>query len=281
MKYQWLGFQCQLKIMLSQVLLGASCLMMGQGVLAKDPVPSSPTGAAIASPSTKAPGTASSTSTGTTTAPGTSEGKKDSVPKDSAPADKAPSTQGDPKAAKGVEKPSGSALGTIVELKTSEGVIKIELNDKEAPITVKNFLSYVEDKFYDGLVFHRVIKDFMIQGGGYIVEGDRLVEKPTKAPIANEAKNGLKNNRGTIAMARTQDPNSATAQFYINHVNNNNLDHPSFDGHGYAVFGKVIEGMDVVDKIANVKTGVRGGMPDVPLNDVKIISIQTVKPAGH
>lgn len=174
-----------------------------------------------------------------------------------------------------------SATGTMVEMKTTEGTIKLELADKEAPITVKNFISYINDKFYDGLIFHRVIKDFMIQGGGYSLEGDKLVEKPTKSPITNEAKNGLKNNRGTIAMARTQDPNSATAQFYINHTNNDNLNYPSFDGHGYAVFGKVVDGMDVVDKIAAAKTGVRGGMPDVPLNEIKIITMVVVTPAGH
>ena len=178
-------------------------------------------------------------------------------------------------------KPDVSKTGTVVEVKTTEGTIKLELADREAPVTVKNFLTYVNDKFYDGTVFHRVIDDFMIQGGGYIVEGDKLIEKPTKAPIVNEAKNGLKNNRGTIAMARMKDPNSATAQFYINQVNNNNLDFPSFDGHGYAVFGKVIDGIDVVDKIGKTKTGVKSGMPDVPLADVKILNIQVVRAAGH
>lgn len=178
-------------------------------------------------------------------------------------------------------KPEEGRGSTIVEIKTSEGLIKLELADKEAPVTVKNFVTYVNDKFYDGTIFHRVIDGFMIQGGGYALEADKLVEKPTKAPIVNEAKNGLKNMRGTIAMARTSDPNSATAQFYINQVNNNNLDYPSFDGHGYAVFGKVIDGIDVVDKIAKVKTGVKGGMPDVPLAEVKILSVQVVRAAGH
>lgn len=171
------------------------------------------------------------------------------------------------------------AKGTVVELKTTEGSIKIELADKDAPITVKNFLAYVNDKFYDGTIFHRVIDGFMIQGGGFTASGDALNEKSTKAPIVNEAKNGLKNDRGTIAMARTSDPNSATAQFFINHVNNERLNHPDPDGHGYAVFGKVIEGLDVVDKIAKTKTGTKGGMGDVPLTEVKIVAAQVVQPA--
>ena len=126
-------------------------------------------------------------------------------------------------------KPDG---GTIVELKTSEGTIKLELADKQAPISVKNFLSYVNDKFYNGTVFHRVIDGFMVQGGGYTIAGDKLNEKPTKAPIANEAKNGLRNDRGTVAMARTSDPNSATAQFFINTVDNDRLNYPQPDGFG-------------------------------------------------
>ena len=172
--------------------------------------------------------------------------------------------------------PTNTGANTLIQIKTSEGDLKVELADKEAPITVKNFVSYVNDKFYDGTVFHRVIDGFMVQGGGFTMEGDKLIEKPTRPPIANESKNGLKNARGTIAMARTSDPNSATAQFYINQVNNGSLDYPSFDGYGYAVFGKVIEGVEVVDKIAKVKTGVKSGAPNVPLTDVKIISIQVV-----
>lgn len=211
------------------------------------------------------------------------------------PAEKAPEAETKPAEAKATEakpaeavvkapetvKPEENKGGTVVEIKTSEGTIKLELADREAPVTVRNFLTYVNEKFYDGTIFHRVIEDFMIQGGGYVVEGEKLVEKPTKVPIINEAKNGLKNNRGTIAMARMKDPNSATAQFYINQVNNSTLDYPSFDGHGYAVFGKVIDGIDVVDKVAKTKTGVKGGMTDVPLADVKILSIQVVRAAGH
>ena len=177
--------------------------------------------------------------------------------------------------------PEAKAVGTIVELKTSEGPIKIELADKEAPVSVKNFLSYVNEKFYDGTVFHRVIDGFMIQGGGYAIDGDKLNEKTTKSPIVNEAKNGLKNDRGTIAMARTSAPDSATAQFFINLVNNDRLNYPNPDGHGYAVFGRVVEGLDVVDKIGKSKTGNRFGMQDVPVTDVKILSASVVKAASH
>lgn len=191
---------------------------------------------------------------------------------------KAPETAAKPAEAPKADENKG---GTVVEIKTTEGNIKLELADREAPVTVKNFLSYVNEKFYDGTLFHRVIDNFVIQGGGYVVEGEKFVEKATKAPIINEAKNGLKNVRGSIAMARTKDPNSATSQFYINQVSNELLDYPGFDGHGYTVFGKVIDGIDVVDKIAKVKTGVRGGMGDVPLADVKILSVQVARPAGH
>jgi peptidyl-prolyl cis-trans isomerase A (cyclophilin A) len=142
----------------------------------------------------------------------------------------------------------------VVEMKTSMGTIKIELYQAKAPITVKNFLSYVEEKHYDGTVFHRVMDGFMIQGGGFDAT-DPIREKRTKSPIKNEASNGLKNDRGTIAMARTSDPDSASAQFFINVVDNAGLNRPEPDGHGYAVFGKVTEGMDVVDKIRKVKTG--------------------------
>ncbi|HSQ58013.1 MAG TPA: peptidylprolyl isomerase, partial [Gemmata sp.] len=140
------------------------------------------------------------------------------------------------------------------------------------PITVKNFLSYVEDKHYDGLIFHRVIETFMIQGGGF---QPGMKEKKTKDPIKNEAANGLSNVRGTLAMARTSDPDSATAQFFINVVDNKFLDKsPKSDG--YAVFGKVIEGMDVVDKIKAVKTGTKAGFKDVPNEDVVIKSVRLV-----
>jgi peptidyl-prolyl cis-trans isomerase A (cyclophilin A) len=162
----------------------------------------------------------------------------------------------------------------VVLMETSLGKVKLELFPKEAPVTVKNFLGYVKEGFYGGTVFHRVIPGFMVQGGGFSAD---LKEKPTGKPIRNEAANGLKNDRGTIAMARTGDPDSATAQFFINLVNNDGLNRPLPDGHGYAVFGKVIEGMDVVDRIAGVRTGVRKGMRDVPLEPVVIRSVKVVK----
>ncbi len=173
--------------------------------------------------------------------------------------------------------------GPKVVISTSEGDITLELNEEKAPKTVANFLSYVKDGFFDSTVFHRVIKGFMIQGGGFAIEeSGEIKQKPTKAPVENEAKNGLKNARGTIAMARTSDPHSATAQFFINHGNNSNLDYPSFDGWGYAVFGNVTEGMDVVEKIANTSTGMKtlttkGGkapMKDVPEKNIVIKSIK-------
>lgn len=173
---------------------------------------------------------------------------------------------------------SKTASGPVVELKTSLGSIKIELDEKAAPITTKNFLAYVGDKFYDGTVFHRVINGFMVQGGGYTMASGKLSEKKTNPSIKNEGQNGLKNDRGTIAMARTPDPDSASSQFFINHANNDMLNFPKPDGHGYAVFGKVTEGLDIVDKIAGVKTGVTDGMQDVPTEEVKIISATVVKP---
>jgi cyclophilin family peptidyl-prolyl cis-trans isomerase len=139
-----------------------------------------------------------------------------------------------------------------VQLVTSEGEIVIELNPAKAPATVENFLGYVKKKHYDGTVFHRVIRDFMIQGGGFAVQDGKLTEKPVGKPVVNESRNGLKNLRGTIAMARRADPDSATAQFFINTVDNPMLDHPN--NGGYAVFGKVVGGMDVVDKIRAVPT---------------------------
>lgn len=170
----------------------------------------------------------------------------------------------------------------VVVLETSMGNIKIELYADKAPGTVKNFLSYVEDKFFDGTIFHRVIPNFMIQGGGF-QDG---AEKKTKEPIKNESTNGLSNERGTIAMARTPDPDSATAQFFINLKDNDFLDKArARDRVGYCVFGKVIEGMDVVDKIAGVQTGqkrlkVRTGqsvpMQDVPVEDVTIKTARRV-----
>jgi peptidyl-prolyl cis-trans isomerase A (cyclophilin A) len=156
-----------------------------------------------------------------------------------------------------------------VALTTSLGRMVIELDGEKAPVSTENFLQYVDDEFYDGTIFHRVIPNFMIQGGGFT---RTMQQKPTRGGIVNEARNGLKNRRGTIAMARTGDPNSATSQFFINVVDNQNLDHPSFDGHGYAVFGRVVEGMDTVDAIRNVSTRPRGGHENVPVDTVVILS---------
>ena len=157
-----------------------------------------------------------------------------------------------------------------VLMKTSMGEITLELDSDKAPKTVANFLGYVDEGFYDGTVFHRVISGFMIQGGGL---GQDMEKKPTRDPVENEAKNGLKNVRGSIAMARTNDPHSATAQFFINHKDNVNLDYPSRDGWGYAVFGKVSDGMEVVDAIAAVPTGTQSGRRDVPTETVLIESV--------
>lgn len=159
--------------------------------------------------------------------------------------------------------------GPQVELVTSKGTIVLELDADAAPKSVANFLRYVDEGHYDGTIFHRVIDGFMIQGGGFDQEMNKL---PTHEPIANEADNGLKNDRGTIAMARTADPDSATSQFFINTVDNAPLNHTSKDvrGWGYAVFGKVVEGMDVVDAIAAVSTTRSGGMADVPAEPVVI-----------
>ncbi len=160
--------------------------------------------------------------------------------------------------AKEAEKPAAPATTAAkvskVRLKTSMGDIVLELNAEKAPITVENFLGYVTRKHYDGTVFHRVMDGFMIQGGGFALSDGKLVEKTSGKGIKNEGQNGLKNDRGTIAMARTNDPDSATAQFFINVVDNAMLNYPS--NGGYAVFGKVVEGMEVVDKIKAVKTGV-------------------------
>ena len=155
----------------------------------------------------------------------------------------------------------------MLRFETSLGNFTVELNEKEAPISVKNFLRYVDDKHYDGTIFHRVIPGFMIQGGGMEVG---MGEKDTHEPIKNEAKNGLKNERGTLAMARTNDINSATAQFFVNLVDNGFLDHSGPSNYGYAVFGKVSSGMDVIDKIAKVSTTNRAGHQNVPAADVTI-----------
>ena len=157
----------------------------------------------------------------------------------------------------------------MVILKTSKGDIKIELDQENAPITVENFLGYVNDGFYDNTIFHRVINNFMIQGGGISTD---MQQKPTKEPIKNEARNGLKNDRGTIAMARTGEVDSATAQFFINHVDNDFLNHGVRD-YGYAVFGRVVEGMDVVDEIAVVKVG----PGDVPEEVIILESVTVVE----
>ena len=157
----------------------------------------------------------------------------------------------------------------MVKLQTTLGTITLDLDAAKAPETVKNFLAYVEAGHYDNTVFHRVIDGFMIQGGGF---EPGMNQKPCGEPIRNEADNGLRNERGTIAMARTSDPHSATAQFFINVKDNGFLNHtaPSAQGWGYCVFGKVVEGMDVVDKIKAVKTGTKGFHQDVPVEDVLI-----------
>jgi len=155
-----------------------------------------------------------------------------------------------------------------VLLTTSMGEIELELEAEKAPISVENFLGYVERGFYDGTVFHRIIPGFMVQGGGF---DEGLNQKPTRQPIKNEADNGLHNVRGTVAMARTQNVNSATSQFFINHRDNAFLDHGSGD-FGYAVFAKVVRGMDVVDQIAQVPTGNRSMMQNVPLKPVTIVT---------
>jgi len=160
-----------------------------------------------------------------------------------------------------------------VKLETSMGDIVIELNEEASPITVKNFLRYVEEGFYDGTIFHRVIPDFMIQGGGFTAE---MVQKKPHPPIVNEASNGLKNDRGTIAMARTANPDSATSQFFINHKNNDFLNYAGASKPGYAVFGKVVEGIDVVDAIAAVKTTRKGRYSDVSVEPVVIKSAKVV-----
>ena len=161
-----------------------------------------------------------------------------------------------------------------VKLATSLGDIVLELNPAKAPKTVANFLQYVSDKHYDGTIFHRVIDGFMVQGGGFTAD---MEQKPTRAPIALEASNGLKNNTYTIAMARTGNPNSATAQFFINVKDNAMLNAPQPDGYGYAVFGKVVAGTDVVDKIKAVATGTKNGMSNVPATPVTILSATQLK----
>lgn len=165
-----------------------------------------------------------------------------------------------------------SEKNPVVMIKTSIGNLAVELDKVNAPVTVENFLNYVKNSFYDGTIFHRVIKDFMIQGGGMTA---KMKEKKTESPIKNEADNGLKNERGTIAMARTQAVDSATSQFFINVIDNDFLDHKAKTpmGYGYAVFGKVIEGMETVDAIREVPTGNKGFHQDVPKEPVVIESV--------
>ena len=164
----------------------------------------------------------------------------------------------------------------VVVVETSAGAITIELFKDQAPVSAENFLQYVREGFYNGTIWHRVVPGYVIQGGGYTPD---LTEKPTRPPIQNEATNGLSNVRGTVAMARTRALRSATSQFYINLASNISLDHRGFspDDFGYAVFGRVIDGMDVVDRIASVRTGSKDGMDDVPLTPVVIKSVTEKK----
>ena len=167
------------------------------------------------------------------------------------------------------------AANPVVELSTSFGPIRIELYADKAPKTVANFLQYAKEGFYDGTIFHRVIPRFMVQGGGFTPD---MAQKKTREPIANEAQNGLKNTTGTIAMARTSDPHSATAQFFINVADNDflNFTGPTQQGFGYCVFGRVTQGMDAVDKIVAVRTGNRSGHQNVPLEPVLIKSVRVI-----
>jgi peptidyl-prolyl cis-trans isomerase A (cyclophilin A) len=164
-----------------------------------------------------------------------------------------------------------------VLLSTSEGDITLELDAMRAPKTVENFLAYVRAGHYEGTIFHRVIGNFMIQGGGFTAD---LKQKPTRAPIPIESRNGLKNERGAIAMARTSDPNSATSQFFINVVDNARLDYPSFDGHGYTAFGKVVAGMDVVDCIRDAPTTANGPHQNLPVQPIVIRKTQVLAAAS-
>ncbi len=164
------------------------------------------------------------------------------------------------------------AQGSLIRFETSHGGFSVELFPQEAPVTVENFLAYVEEGFFEGTIFHRIVPGFVIQGGGLDKE---FQNKQTRAPIRNEAKNGLKNTRGTLSMARTSVVDSATSQFFVNLADNAFLDHSSRD-FGYAVFGRVTEGMDVIDKIAGVATGRRKGYQDAPMEDVVIMSARRV-----
>lgn len=165
-----------------------------------------------------------------------------------------------------------AAKAVKVTMETSKGTIELELDGGKAPISVANFVKYAKKGHYDGTIFHRVIPGFMVQGGGF--QASMSEKKETEAPIQNEAKNGLKNARGTIAMARTSDPHSATSQFFINVADNAGLDYPSRDGWGYAVFGKVTKGLDVVDAIVGVPTTQKGPHGDVPVEPITIKSVK-------
>ncbi len=195
-----------------------------------------------------------------------------------APAKESAAPAPKPEAAKSVPKPIPAPKPAVslvtVKLQTTMGDIVLELNETAAPITVKNFLTYTKQGSYNGTIFHRVIPNFMIQGGGFTAN---MAKKPTNAPIINEASNGLKNLRGTIAMARTNNPNSATNQFFINHKDNFNLDYRGANSPGYAVFGKVISGIEIVDAIAAVTTTTRAGMANVPAEPVIIKSATVLK----
>jgi cyclophilin family peptidyl-prolyl cis-trans isomerase len=173
---------------------------------------------------------------------------------------------------------TGAALAADpqVDLRTSMGTIRLELYPEKAPKSVENFLKYVKDGHYDGTIFHRVIPGFMVQGGGFDAQ---MKQKPTRPPVPIESKNGLKNEVGTVAMARTSDPNSATAQFFINVSKNDFLNYPGQDGNGYTVFGKVVDGMDVVNKIVGVPTGNKGMHQNVPNTPVVIESAKVVEKA--
>jgi cyclophilin family peptidyl-prolyl cis-trans isomerase len=163
----------------------------------------------------------------------------------------------------------------MIRFETSHGGFTVELFAKEAPLTVENFLRYVDDGHFDGTIFHRIVPGFVIQGGGLTAD---FANKKTRAPIGNEARNGLKNTRGSLSMARTSDINSATSQFFVNLADNAFLDHSARD-YGYAVFGRVTDGMDVIDRIARVGTGKRKGYTDAPLEDVVIVSARRLEPA--
>ena len=193
------------------------------------------------------------------------------------PAPTPPTTQDDPEPAEApstdTERSDDPMTRPRVRLTTSKGAIILELDRDRAPATTENFLEYVRSGFFDGTIFHRVIPGFMVQGGGFTAD---MTQKPTRAPIQNEADSGLANERGTVAMARTADPHSATAQFFVNLKDNDFLDHTAKDarGWGYTAFGKVVEGMEVVDAIAGVPTGRRGGHGDVPVEPVVIESAE-------